>query len=195
MNKPAKICTNCGERKAIGEFHSAAMKPLGVKSRCKHCECASARAAYWANRKEKLAQCKKYKESPKGKATRKKYVASNREKLNRISKHWQHADRRRNPAKWLCKMAKRRAMATGLPFSITVEDVLVPKCCPVLGIPLVVGNGKPSQNSPTLDRILPHKGYVKGNVVVVSRKANAMKNNASFAELKRLVAFYKPLMS
>ena len=49
---------------------------------------------------------------------------------------------------------------------------------------------KDKQKSPSLDRIIPEKGYVKGNIIVVSLKANTMKNNATIEEIKNLYDFY-----
>lgn len=50
-----------------------------------------------------------------------------------------------------------------------------------------------SDASPTLDRIHPDIGYVPGNVMVISAKANRMKNNASLEELKALVIWMETL--
>lgn len=47
--------------------------------------------------------------------------------------------------------------------------------------------------SPSLDRIDNRLGYVKGNVIVVSHRANAIKRDATLDELRRIVAFYEPL--
>lgn len=86
----------------------------------------------------------------------------------------------------LWSRAKRRAAAKGVPFSITVEDVVVPDVCPVLGHALQVGD---RDWAPSLDRTIPIMGYVPGNVVVMSARANTLKSNASAAEL-RAVADY-----
>jgi len=56
--------------------------------------------------------------------------------------------------------------------------------CPILGIPLIPGIGAQSPNSPSLDRIIPSLGYVKGNIAVISYRANAMKNDATIDELE-----------
>ena len=42
-------------------------------------------------------------------------------------------------------------------------------------------------DSYSLDKIIPELGYVKGNVWIISNKANAIKSNASLEELKLLV--------
>lgn len=95
----------------------------------------------------------------------------------------------------LANHAKRRAVARDLPYSITWRDVVIPKVCPVLGIELAtVGEGVVKPNTPSLDRIVPERGYVKGNIVVVSHRANSIKNNATLAELRRIVAFYADKM-
>jgi len=80
--------------------------------------------------------------------------------------------------------AKRRAKAKEMPFDIAREDITVPELCPVLGIPIIVGTRRWQDSSPTLDRINPALGYVKGNVEVISARANRIKNDASAAELE-----------
>lgn len=81
--------------------------------------------------------------------------------------------------------AKRRAASRGIPFEITVEDIVLPTHCPVLGMELVRNNGSVcgGKNSYSLDRIVPALGYVKGNVQVISRMANAMKQDATPEQL------------
>ena len=84
--------------------------------------------------------------------------------------------------------AKVRAKQNRLKFNLNVEDCIAPKNCPVLGIPLISSQQKgPTDNSPNLDRLIPNKGYTKENVIVISSKANRIKNSATVKEL-RLVA-------
>jgi hypothetical protein len=90
----------------------------------------------------------------------------------------------------LCK-ARERAREKHLEFNIDNEYVrsLVITHCPILGIPLEWsrnrGNGKLSlAGSPSLDRIDPTKGYVKGNVWIISHRANRIKSDATHEELK-----------
>ena len=74
----------------------------------------------------------------------------------------------------LFNAARSRAAAKGREFDIELSDVVVPATCPVLGI---------TMESPSLDRIDSSKGYVKGNVRVISARANMLKNNATVEEL------------
>ena len=91
------------------------------------------------------------------------------------------------------RRAKRRAKTKGVPFDLSVEDIIIPELCPILGIPLMVGvgacggNGGPTDSSPSLDRIIPELGYVKGNVQVISNRANRFKSDASIEELEAVV--------
>ena len=96
---------------------------------------------------------------------------------------------RNNKALWLFRSAKKRAEQFGLDFTITVEDVVVPEVCPVLGIPLTIGIGKPHDGSPSLDRLDSKKGYVKGNVFVISWRANRVKYDATIDELRAVIRY------
>ena len=97
--------------------------------------------------------------------------------------------RERAPQHFMVVTAKQRAKKYNLPFNITVEDVTVPEYCPALGVKLEVAKGRMKPNSPSLDKIIPELGYVKGNVQVLSLKANLMKNNASKDELIKFAAW------
>lgn len=80
--------------------------------------------------------------------------------------------------------AKKRAKRSGLPCSLTVHDMpSIPQRCPVLGIPIVSSPRRMSDSSPSLDRIKPALGYVRGNVRVVSWRANRLRCDGTAAEL------------
>jgi hypothetical protein len=92
--------------------------------------------------------------------------------------------------------AKRRAKKKNLEFDLKPEDIIeIPKICPVLGIPIFVGDGKLTDNSPTVERIDNNKGYTKENVIIISYKANRIKNNATLEELKKVVRFYEKIQN
>jgi hypothetical protein len=92
--------------------------------------------------------------------------------------------------RFLLSSAKYRAKKKNLPFNIHKEDISIPDKCPVFSIPIRYSEGGKTDNSPTIDRIDNTKGYIKGNIVVVSFKANRIKSNATLEELQNLVNFY-----
>lgn len=88
--------------------------------------------------------------------------------------------------------ARARAKKRGVPCTITPNDFNIPPMCPALGIPLEPSStGVPSDNSPSLDCINPYLGYVPGNVVVISKRANTIKGNANWREIKSVYEFTK----
>lgn len=87
--------------------------------------------------------------------------------------------------------AKSRAAKAGLPFNLTLDDIVIPDQCPIFGTDLVLGQGQASDASPSLDKIIPALGYVRGNVLVISNRANRIKNNATIAELGQIARFYR----
>jgi hypothetical protein len=101
---------------------------------------------------------------------------------------WQNEYRAKNPEWYMHNRAKVRAKAKSIEFNIEVSDVVMPKYCPVFTkyeLKKEPNNektgGKPW--SPSLDRIDNTKGYIKGNIQVISNKANTMKGNATPEEL------------
>lgn len=87
--------------------------------------------------------------------------------------------------------AYHRAAKRGLDCTLDFRSIDVPSHCPVLGIPLFRTPGQITDNSPSLDRIDSTKGYVEGNVVVVSQRANRLKSDATISELRRIADFYE----
>src|SRR5208283_3169207 len=89
--------------------------------------------------------------------------------------------------------ARKRASELSLDFSITIDDIrgVWPKDgrCPILGIELRhnVGRG-PWPQSPSLDRIKPHHGYVRGNIAIISHRANLIKQKETDPEVFEAMA-------
>lgn len=108
------------------------------------------------------------------------------ERTRRQARECWHRHRLSKMDQRLAAAAKKRAKKHGLPFSITGANVIIPKECPVLGIPLDFSGGKQTDASPTLDRIIPELGYVPGNVAVISLRANRIKSNASLTEIRKV---------
>jgi hypothetical protein len=97
----------------------------------------------------------------------------------KVSKLWQQ----NNPERTMLRSAKHRAKKKGIPCSIELADIKIPKYCPILGIELSTSIGGAVPNSPSLDKIISSLGYVKGNIQVISNKANYMKRDATLDEL------------
>lgn len=112
----------------------------------------------------------------------------NKEHVNELRKQW----RRRVPELSMFTNAKTRARLNNWEFDITEDDIKIPEFCPVFGIKLEVGNEQ-HEGSPSIDRIDSKKGYVKGNVIVVSWKANNIKGAATPEELQKVADFYRGL--
>ena len=94
-----------------------------------------------------------------------------------------------SPNRRMLYSAKRRAKMNGLECNIDETDIIIPEKCPILDIPLVVSKEKQTSSSPSLDRVNPKLGYVKGNVRVISYKANACKNNMTSQQIERLYRY------
>lgn len=90
---------------------------------------------------------------------------------------------------------KRAAHQKGLVFTITPKDIKVPLVCPVLHFELQPNEGGrgPQFNSPTIDRINNKEGYSPSNIVVVSAKANRVKNDGSLDDLRKVLLWCRSL--
>ena len=111
---------------------------------------------------------------------------------------WSSEKYRLNPYRQIHYSAKKRALKKGVPFELTRDDLKemyenMPSVCPVLGIKIEhseIGLTKfQSNNSPSLDKIDPKKGYIKGNVMIISALANRIKTDASAKDIKKVYDF------
>ncbi len=89
------------------------------------------------------------------------------------------------------KDAKKRAKNRGIEYNIDLEDIVIPSTCPILNIPIFKGVGQVSDNSPSLDRVDNLKGYIKGNVRVISSKANRLKSDGLLEQFENIIRYIK----
>jgi ribosomal protein L37AE/L43A len=136
-------------------------------------------------RKIGLAYGKKRRANPTGK-TQKEHDKKSREKRFK-----------ENPFEFRLKRTlsacKTRAKRFNVPFSINLQDLIdmfpADNLCPVLKVPFVWGTKKDHNLSPSVDRIIPELGYVKGNIKFISYKANRIKNDSNVQILKNLIEY------
>jgi hypothetical protein len=124
------------------------------------------------------------------------YEAAHPEKV----RQWQKNGYYNHPENRLVNAARRRAKQRGVPFDLKPSDILpLPQICPVLGVKLVYGPSGHGRSmyknaaAPSLDRIVNERGYVRGNVIVVSLRANLLKGQATIKELRKIADFYSAL--
>lgn len=91
-----------------------------------------------------------------------------------------------NPGVYLRNVCKARAKKLGVPFNLTAEDFTIPDVCPVLGIKIERGTKGFHDNAASVDRLIPELGYVKGNINIVSFRANRLKGNATSEEIFKI---------
>jgi hypothetical protein len=153
--------------------------------------CESQKKYYEANREKQRESQRKYYEANRDKMLeqRKKYYEANRDKMLEWKKEYHEANRE----KLTLQGARNRARQKGLPFDLVLEDIIIPTHCPVLGIPMERSSGVSGPNSPSLDRIVPELGYVKGNVVVISHKANTIKSCATPEEVMAVALWLRSI--
>jgi hypothetical protein len=111
---------------------------------------------------------KAYRTSPKSKERLRNYV---------------RVRRRLFPERYLLAEVRSRSRKLGLECNLEISDISIPKVCPILGIPLTKNDGHQRDNSASIDRINLSKGYVRGNIAIVSMRANRLKNNATLSEM------------
>ena len=159
-NDGDKMCSECGETKSLSEFVVSIL-------------CSDGRAGY-------CSACDR-------KKRRERRSDPSRNKMQLETERRYRAER---PEFCLWLSARRRAKKRGIEFSISTSDITIPDVCPILGIPLgKSGKRGPSSGSPTLDRLDNERGYVPGNVAVISHRANTLKSNISLDEIRRLLNF------
>lgn len=95
-----------------------------------------------------------------------------------------------NYAYTLYTETKSRAKLSNIAFNLDKSDIVIPDICPVLGIPLIVSINGRTDNTPSVDKIIPSKGYVKGNVQVISWLANNLKRDCTNPEVFEKIAIY-----
>lgn len=191
-----KRCYVCGRVKTFECFNKHSRNKDGLQQECKECR-SRKRKEKVLNKPDKPREgvCLCCGETFVLLAKTRKYCSNNcKSKYNSTSlARVEWADKNLN--KRMLYRAKYSAKKKGLPFNLEAEDIIIPEFCPVLGIKLAKSDHKQGGSSPSLDKIVPEKGYVKGNVRVISQRANLLKSNATIEELTMVLKDLTTILS
>lgn len=81
---------------------------------------------------------------------------------------------------------KSRATKKKIPFDLELQDIVLPKLCPVFQKPFIYGDYDWTYSVDRKDNSL---GYVKGNIQILSNRANRLKGDFSINELQSMITF------
>lgn len=131
------------------------------------------------------------KHKPERSSYQKRYYADNKEAAKARSR--ERSARMRSAADtWpndIIYSLRSKCKERGIAFDLTADDIVVPALCPVFDLPFVFGV-KGHAQSPSVDRLKPANGYTRGNVRVISRRANAVKHDVTDPIIFERVAAY-----
>jgi len=142
----------------------------------------------WKDPAYKKEYMRAYSARPDQIAKRKAWSKANRKKHRGYYLKWEAKD----PQHTMVQRCKHSAKGRGIEFTITRNDLVWPTHCPVLGVKLSYTRDKKKpqrDNYPTLDRWDNTKGYVPGNVFVISWRANRIKWHCSPDELEAVARY------
>lgn len=190
-------CVTCGVPKSDDEFHvrgdsgrrrRACKECLGKKADKYLAKMSENPVWLAAHRAKKAATASRWREAHPDLVEAKRDAYKPRQRQRRIE------TRKADVRVYMLSAARERAKKRGLPYDLTIDDIIVPERCPVFPwLVLEVASGKQGglPNSPALDRFVPSLGYVRGNVQVISNRANSLKGDGSLEEHEALVSWMR----
>jgi hypothetical protein len=193
-----RICRTCKQEKPLSEFNKDKRHSSGYATQCKECKRAYDKSRYEKVknnsefRAKKLEHGQKYRETHKEQIKKYSTEYNMRPEVVTRKATWYQEKMSKMSIKerleLMVKRASHRAKLKEVDFNITWEDVEYVEICPILEIPLNWGEtsneGGRNVDTPSLDRINPELGYVKGNVKIISTLANMMKSSASKEQIR-----------
>ena len=168
-NEPKILCPGCNTPKYLKSFNP---RPSGYHNK----QCNS---------------CRRFGEREKLRIKMQQRRQDYHEYMNRLARESHSKARRANPERFLLYSVQQRAKQKSIPCTLTLDDIVIPKYCPVLGIELRMNyDGKcGDDNSPSVDRMRPELGYVKGNIFIISKRANTIKSFGTIAEHQKVIDY------
>ena len=186
MNTDVIKCRICKQIRPISDFYFR--KDNGkLRTECKKCHKEKVKQWELRHPSERRRNAMNYFNNHKEKCL--EYCRTNKEWISKRQK----MARRNNPSWEMYRRIRCKSKQENIPFNLDPTDIVIPSCCPILGIQLEMGNTTVSDNSPSIDRIYPKLGYIKGNIEIISNRANRIKSDATLDELKKIVHFLEIL--
>lgn len=170
----SKMCSSCKKEKELSCFNKDKNKKDGLGFWCKPC-----------NKKYK----KEYQKINKKQISikKKKCYQNNKSKIRKKQKIY----RSKNLIKILLQKAKERAEKKNIEFNI-INEYTIPNLCPIFNVPFVLNAENYRKNySPSIDRIDNLKGYIDGNIKIISFRANTLKSDATKEEIGKIIDYMK----
>lgn len=125
----------------------------------------------------------------------KNFEALNKRMFAKWGPNWQDKEYRRSAIYEAMRQkfrSKKHNNNEKYEWDIEFGDLTFPTHCPVFGMELdYFCENAWKDNSPSFDRVDSSKGYVKGNVVIMSWKANRIKNNGTADEHQKIADFMR----
>ena len=197
-NRTHNKCRRCGQIKPIEEFCTDKRNSCGHNTLCRECKKEQDREYHKKimedpiRHAEENAKRREWKKNNPEKVSASWTEYNARPEVKERKQQWQEEHKSKSVLteeqylKEMLRHAKDRATKAGLPFNLELEDLVIPEKCPILETPISWRNSirwQHPENVPSIDKIVPDKGYVKGNVCIISMMANTMKQNASIEQL------------
>ena len=133
----------------------------------------------------KCDDCLRVEKAEQARQKRRRDPVPDRERSLAYNRRLQASNPMRYTARQMAGSAKKRSARMDLPFDLDTAYIesIAPEHCPVFGWELRYGGGEKTKDTASLDRIDSSRGYVRGNVQIISLLANLMKSDASPEEL------------
>lgn len=185
----SRFCRGCEEEKDLDCFWKNRHSSDGFHLLCKIC-------APLYNKKYKTKHYVKNKEALNEKA--RKYWHENKEQRTAYDKEYrnkfpdkrpQACKRWRNsrPEQIILYNARRSAKIRNQECTLTLEDIIIPKNCPICNVLLTIQTK--NKDSASIDRIDNSKSYIPGNIGIICWGCNKLKSNASLEHLQAIVRY------
>lgn len=169
-----KVCSKCGKELSLGSFYK---NGDGYRPECKKC-------------KQKAEAARRSKNVEVARAKERERYHKNRDKNIASMKRYRNTLKETNYFKFFVMNKKKAALMAGLSWDLDEEYLrkIFTGICPVFGCSIHAGGTKDDYKA-ELDRLVPSKGYIKGNVRWISSRANRLKSDMSIDELKKILKY------